>query len=224
MERRVFLILKGNASISITIKRKLPGTHMKKSFSRLKLIIIAALCLSPIQALAQEQAQEHAFVVLPGDVLQITVWKEDGMDREVAVLPDGSITFPLIGTINVQDMALNAIQDDIKKQLESTIPDASVTVSVKSPLGHKASILGQVQNPGEIILSARTDVMQALSQAGGLTPYADKGDIVVIRTNKDGTKKSLPFPYHDIARGKNFKNDIELQPGDVVLVPTGGLF
>lgn len=185
-----------------------------------KLLTLSMVCL--LSLAARTEASE--FVTLPGDVLHITVWKEEGLDREITVLPDGTITFPLVGTITVQDMTPQAIQDTIRTQLENTIPDASVSVSVKAPLGHKASILGQVQKPGEVILSSRTYVMQALSQAGGLTAYADKSDIVVIRLQKDGKKQIIPFPYNDIARGRKLDKDVELQSGDVVLVPTDGLF
>lgn len=169
-------------------------------------------------------AQSQDFVVLPGDILQITVWKEDGMDREVAVLPDGTITFPLIGTINVNQMTLDMVQSEVESQLTNMIPDASVTVAVKSPLGHKASVIGQVQKPGDIILSSKTNAMQAISMAGGFTPFADEDSIVVIRT-VDGTKKtSIAYPYRDIVRGNSSDKDFELQPGDVVVVPVDGLF
>ena len=175
-------------------------------------------------AAAGAQAQEAGFRIRPGDVLQITVWKEEGMDQEVLVLPDGTLTFPLVGTIKVDGMTPLAIQETMREQLDLTIPDATVTVSVRSPLGHKASVLGQVQKPGDIILTSSTGVMQALSQAGGLTPYANEDKIVVIRKTKDGKKQSITFPYDDVIKGRNIDTDIDLEPGDVVLVPTGGLF
>ncbi|MDD3182176.1 MAG: polysaccharide export protein [Alphaproteobacteria bacterium] len=163
------------------------------------------------------------FKLRSGDVLQVTVWKEDGMDQELVVLPDGTINFPLIGVVSVQDLTPFAAQGLIKDKLKKTIPDASVTVMVKAPLGHTVSVLGQVSKPGELIMARKMNVMQALSQAGGLSPYASEGNIVVLR-NVNGKKTSIKFPYDDVASGEHFDKDVELMPGDVVFVPTAGLF
>ncbi len=193
---------------------------MKKAVDTFVSVLLALTILLPLQA----KANTDDFVVLAGDVLQITVWKEDGMDREVQVLSDGTITFPLIGTIEIQGKTLSEIQAAIKGQLESAIPAASVTVSVNAPLGHKASILGQVQKPGEFVMTSKIGVMQLISQAGGLTPYADKDKITIIRRTAEGEKEVIEFPYKNISRGKDLDKDIDLKPGDVVFVPESGLF
>ncbi|PJB70857.1 MAG: sugar transporter [Alphaproteobacteria bacterium CG_4_9_14_3_um_filter_47_13] len=169
-------------------------------------------------------AYNGAFIILPGDVLHINVWKEEGMDQEVLVLPDGTITFPLVGTLNVKNLSPASVQDIIRKSLVSYIPDAAVTVSVKMPLGHKVSVIGQVQKPGEIILNTRMGVMQILSQVGGLTPYADEDKIIVIRERLNGEKEKIAFPYHTISKGKELEKDINLLPGDIIVVPASGLF
>ena len=193
---------------------------MKKAVDTFVSVLLALTVLLPFQA----KANTDDFVALAGDVLQIMVWKEDGMDREVQVLSDGSITFPLIGTIQVQGKTLPEIQSAIKEQLDSAIPDASVTVSVNAPLGHKASILGQVQKPGEFVMTSKIGVMQLISQAGGLTPYADKDEITIIRRTTEGNKEVIEFPYKKISRGRDLDKDIDLKPGDVVFVPDSGLF
>ncbi len=92
-----------------------------------------------------------------------------------------------------------------------------------SPLGHTVSVLGQVSKPGELVMGRKMNVMQALSQAGGLTPYASEGNIVVLR-EANGVKTSIKFPYDDVASGEHFDKDVDLMPGDVVFVPTAGLF
>ena len=99
-----------------------------------------------------------------------------------------------------------------------------MTVSVKAALGHTVSVIGQVTKPGEFIMSHGLTVMQALSQAGGLTPYADEGGVIVLRRALDGTETSIEVPYDDISRGKELTQDIVLNPGDVVVVPTTSLF
>jgi polysaccharide export outer membrane protein len=177
-----------------------------------------------VQEEAPATQSENDFFIIAGDVLQITVWKEEGMDREVLVLPDGTVTFPLIGTLQVRGLTPSAVQAEIKEKLKKYIPDASVTVMVKAPLGHTVSVIGQVVKSGEVVMGRHMDVMEALSQAGGLTPYASTSHIVVLRYGPDGKKSSIDFPYDDVAKGRDLDKDIELKPGDVVVVPTAGLF
>lgn len=167
-------------------------------------------------------AVDSDYMINAGDVLQITVWKEDGLDRETLVLPDGTITFPLIGTMKAAGKTPADVQAQIKTALKKFIPDASVTVSIKAALGHTVSVIGQVTKPGEFIMGHRMTVMQALSQAGGLTPYASENGIRIIR-HEGGKETSIPFPYSDVIDGNNLEKDIVLNPGDVVVVPTAGL-
>ena len=171
----------------------------------------------------QAKAQGDSYTLNPGDVLQVTVWKEDGLDREVLVLPDGSVTFPLAGSVRAQGLTPAQLEDQLKRQLASFIPDASLSVSVKAPLGHSVSVIGQVAKPGEFVLGHRTTVMQALAMAGGLTPYAGSGNIIILHREKDG-ETSRAFPYDDVVRGLSLADDIVLTPGDVIVVPNASLF
>jgi polysaccharide export outer membrane protein len=176
------------------------------------------------QNLAQSNTNINGYTILPGDLLHINVWKEEGLDKEVVVLPDGSITFPLVGTIHVTGMHPQLLQIKIGERLSKMIPDATVTVIVKAPLGHKVSVLGEVREPQDVLLRRRMGVMQALSQAGGLTPYAEGGEIIIIRTHENGKKEALEFPYERISRGRDLDEDVTLMPGDVIVVPPSTLF
>lgn len=184
-------------------------------------LVVSIFGSAPVQSRAAD-ALASDFQILPGDVLQINVWKEEGLDQELVVLPDGTITFPLIGAVTARGMTPSALQADVKRRLSAMIPDASVTVTVKSPLGHTVSVMGQVGKPGDIVIGRRTTVMQALSQAGGLTPFAKESDVHVLRT-EGGLKMSIPVPYDRIAKGDDLDKDIDLKPGDIVFVPTAGL-
>jgi polysaccharide biosynthesis/export protein len=190
---------------------------MKKTLILLALLLAATAFVQPVAA------AEPPFTIIAGDVLQISVWKEDGLDREVLVLPDGSITFPLIGTIKVQGFTPTEVQAKIKGSLKKLIPDAAVTVAIKAALGHTVNVIGQIAKPGEFIISRHMTTLQALSQAGGLTPYASESSIIVIRhsANKD---ISIPVPYDDLIDGDDLDKDVVLEPGDVVVVPTASLF
>jgi len=190
---------------------------MKKIFTLLVLLLAVAFNTPPTFAVDAD------YTISPGDVLQITVWKEDGMDREILVLPDGTITFPLIGSFSVQGATPADVQATVKEKLQRYIPNASVTVMIKAALGHTVNVIGQVTKPGEIVMGHRLTVMQALSQAGGLTPYADEGSIKILR-RKEGKETSIAFDYSDVASGRHLDKDITLNPGDVVVVPTAGLF
>jgi len=174
-------------------------------------------------AVGAAKAEPDHYTLNPGDVLQVDVWKEDGLDREVLVLPDGSVTFPLAGTISAQGLTPAQLAVQIKQQLSAFIPDASVSVSVKAPLGHSIAVIGQVLKPGELVLGHRTTVMQALAMAGGLTPYASSGNIIILH-RENGVETSKAFPYDDVVRGESLASDIVLTPGDVIVVPNASLF
>lgn len=186
----------------------------------LKLLILLTALSSWAGAV---KAEDKPFSIAAGDVLQISVWKEDGLDREVLVLPSGDITFPLIGTIKAQGLSPQELQETIKKKLAKLVPDAFVSVSVKAALGHTVSVIGQVAKPGEFIINHSMNVMQALSQACGLTPYASESNIILLR-HKDGKETSIPVPYDDIASGDNLDKNIAVESGDVIVVPSAGLF
>jgi polysaccharide biosynthesis/export protein len=187
--------------------------------------ILELLLVFPILfAFLQNAKADSDYTIHPGDVLQITVWKEESLDREVLVLPDGTVTFPLIGSFTLKGMTPSEAQKLIKKKLGNIIPDASVAVLIKAPLGHSVSVIGQVAKSGEILMGHQLTVMQALSQAGGLTPYADESGIIVLHHDKNNKETSTPFPYDAVISGHNLDKDITLKPGDVVVVPTASLF
>lgn len=168
-------------------------------------------------------ANDNNYTIQAGDVLQITVWKEADMDKETLVLPDGTVSFPLIGSFKAEGLTPAQVQSTVRGKLQSYIPDASVTVVVKAALGHSVSVLGQVAKPGEIVMTHPLTVLQALSQAGGLTAFASEGRIKVLR-NVAGKQEAIEVPYDDIAEGQNLDKNIMLLPGDTIIVPTAGLF
>ena len=185
--------------------------------------ILIALFLCAVTGPSVHAATADDYTIIPGDVLQVNVWKEAGMDQEVLVLSDGTITYPLIGSFEVGGMTTEIVQSIIKDKLAKYIPDATVTVAVKAALGHTMSVIGQVTKPGEFVMDRKLTVMQALSQAGGLTPYADQDKVIILRRVHD-IETSIPFPYKAVVNGDDLDKDIVLSPGDVVVVPTVSLF
>jgi polysaccharide export outer membrane protein len=152
------------------------------------------------------------------DVLLISVWKDEQLTREVVVRPDGMFSFPLVGDSQAQDRTVEEIRADLVKRLTKYIPNPNVSVSVTKVLSYKIYVVGRVNKPGEYLIGHYTDVLQALSLAGGLTPFAAENDIKVIRRVK-GEKEVFPFRYGDMRKGNDLDQNILLQRGDVVMVP-----
>ena len=162
--------------------------------------------------------QDTGYIVQPGDILEISVWKEKDLQREVVVLPGGSLSFPLAGEVQASGKTVEQLRKDLSTRLAKYIPGAVVTVSAKQIQGNKIYVLGKVNRPGEYVASRYVDVMQALSIAGGVTPYASVNSIQVLR-RVNGVQTAIPFKYSKVASGSNLESNIILQSGDVVVVP-----
>lgn len=169
---------------------------------------------------AQESASRAApdYRLNPGDVIQISVWKEPDLQKDVLIRPDGKFSFPLAGDIMASGRTPEEVRDQLSKRLAKFIPDLVVSVSVLQINGNKIYVIGQVQRPGEIIANPQIDVVQALSIAGGGTPYAALNDIKVLRRTPTG-QVAIPFRYLDVEKGKRLEQNIMLKAGDIVIVP-----
>lgn len=174
--------------------------------------------LPAIVLAAPGHAQEVGYTVKPGDTLVISVWKEPDLQGEVLVTPDGAFAFPLVGQIEARGKTVTQLQQAITERLSKYISDPVVTVSVRDIRGNKVYVIGQVNKPGEFIVNPRVDVMQALSMAGGTTPFASLGNIIILR-RKGTQQEALRFDFTEVAKGKNLGQNIELTAGDVVVVP-----
>jgi polysaccharide biosynthesis/export protein len=154
----------------------------------------------------------------PGDVVTIKVWKEKDLETESLVRPDGGLSFPLVGDVNAAGHTLLEVQATLVQRLRPFIPDPVVTVAIKSIGGNHVYVIGKVQRPGEFTFSQPLDVMQALSLAGGATPFAALNDIVILR-RQNGAEHALRFHYGDVSRGKRLEQNVILESGDTVVVP-----
>lgn len=155
----------------------------------------------------------------PEDVLEISVWKEKDLQlKEVLVRPDGWITFPLVGNIQAMGRTALHVQEEITDRLRKYIPDPVVTVSVKKIAGYKIFIIGKVNKPGEYTVGRYIDVLQALTLAGGLTPFAEERNIKILR-KENGKENVLLFDYAAVKKGRRLGQNINLKTGDVIVVP-----
>ena len=175
-------------------------------------LYLAVLGLFAVIAVAQD-----SYRLNPGDRLQISVWNEDALQRDVLVLPDGTISFPLVGIVKVSDRTPEQVQEELKKKLSRLIPDPEINLTVSSVAGNNFFIIGKVKKAGRFAMTRPTDVVQALSLAGGLTPYADPDSIQILRRTPKG-QKSIIFDYSKMADGKSLGTNILLQSGDTIVV------
>ena len=159
-----------------------------------------------------------AYVIGPEDGLDISVWKDDTLKTSSVVRPDGGISFPLAGEVMAAGRTAEQLREDIKKRLERYIPDAVVTVAVVHIASYRIYVLGRVNKPGDFAVGRDVDVLQALTLAGGLTPFAHENDIRVVR-KIDGRTTTIPFRYADVLKDGDLAQNITLRSGDVLLVP-----
>lgn len=155
----------------------------------------------------------------PEDLLEIFVWKEKDLQREVLVRPDGWLTFPLVGNVSAKGKTAQQLQDEIATRLRKYIPDPNVSISVKKVAGYKIFVIGKVNKPGELVVGRFIDVIQALTLAGGLTPFADDDNIRILRKDKEGKDSVIMFDYADVRKGRRLEQNIMLKSGDVIIVP-----
>ena len=158
------------------------------------------------------------YLLGPGDVLEISVWKEEDMKRDVMVRPDGGITFPLAGDVRAGGKTVDQLNDELTRILGEYLSEPVVHVAVMK-VGQTIYVLGNVTKPGEFPMVTPIDVMQALALAGGLTPFADTGDIKIIRRDSHNRVTTLSFDYDDVSDGEELEQNILLRRGDVVVVP-----
>lgn len=190
---------------------------MKKALQ--SALLLVSLCMVAAQSGAQDVRPAGAtYQVQPGDVLDISVWKEPDLQKEVLVRPDGAFSFPLVGEINGLNKTVEMLRVELASKLSRYIPDLVVTVGISQINGNKVYVMGQVKNPGEFVVNPRVDVMQALAMAGGATPFASLNDIKILRRDLD-SQTVFEFRYNDVARGRNLDQNIVLQTGDIVVVP-----
>ncbi len=177
-----------------------------------------AVAIASTAGAQQVVPPDQSYKVLPGDMLQISVWGEENLQEEVLVRPDGAFSFPLCGDISARNRSVNELQEEITKRLSRYISNPVVTVSVAQVLGNKVYVIGQVTRPGVFVVNPQVDVLQALSMAGGTTPFASLNDIKILRRTGD-RQQALQFRYNEVVKGRNLEQNVILQSGDVVVVP-----
>lgn len=186
---------------------------MKQLISIIFLLLLPFLICNSSMALA-----DNDYKIGPGDVLEVMVWNDEQLSRQVVVPPDCMISYPLAGDIFVRGITVAVLEEQLQSQLNKYLPDTPVSVSLIAANDLKIYVIGKVNKPGVFPVNLETSVMQALAMAGGLSTFADSKDILIIRRQEDKVIK-LKFNYHEVEKGKNLDQNILMKRGDVIVVP-----
>ena len=208
----------------------------RSSFS---LVLLAAVALAGASRVVQaqvppapkpNQSPAHAavapgsapvapdYVIGPDDVLSIVFWRDKDISADVAVRPDGRISLPLLNDVQAGGLTPLQLRDRLTEEARRYVEDPNVTVVVRQINSRKVFVTGEVQKPGPYSLTGPTTVLQMIAMAGGLKEYADAKNIAIMRV-ENGRTLSCGFNYRDVAKRRNLRQNIELKPGDTIIVP-----
>jgi len=158
------------------------------------------------------------YIIGQGDVLEVFVWRNEQLSRQVTVRPDGKISLPLIQDLHAEGLTVLQLKERITREFKQYVQNPTVTVIVSQIKSYKINVLGKVASPGVYPITTKTTLLEAISMAGGLTEWAKKRKITVIR-NEGATKKKIRINYKKIISGKDPTQNIILQRGDTIVVP-----
>lgn len=167
---------------------------------------------------ANAGTKSSSYKIGPSDILNIYVWMEPELTRDVTVMADGKITFPLIGEIMASGSTVGLLKKVIEKELKRYMEAPEVTVIVRESLSQKIYIIGKVNGPGQYPLAPDMTVLQALATAGGFAEWSDTKNILIIR-RIEGKEKQILFNYKQFISGKKIGQNILLEPKDTIVVP-----
>ncbi len=168
---------------------------------------------------ARTDPRRFPYVIGVADVVRITVWKDPSLSTDTIVRPDGTITIPLVGELPAAGRTTAELQKQAVPRLSAFVKDAVVTVSVVEVNSYRFTIAGNVEHPGLFTARSYLTVSEALALSGGPTRYASTGDIVIVRTLRNGAKQRIPIDYDAILSGDSPEQDIVILAGDAVRVP-----
>ena len=158
------------------------------------------------------------YIIGPGDVLFVSVWKDQAMTQTIPVRPDGKISFPLIGEIQAGGRSVAQLKEEMEGKISRFVPDPILTIGIHEIRSLLVYVIGRVNSPGRFAVTGNVDVLQALAMAGGCNPFADTKNIRVFR--KAGSKTQImDFNYNEVSTGKSLDQNIMLERGDVIVVP-----
>jgi polysaccharide export outer membrane protein len=207
-----------------------PGTGLSRLWALVVGVSLLLPAAAPLTAFAQARTGTNGtttgaaivappdYVIGADDVLSVVFWREKELSGDVTVRPDGKISLPLLNDIMAAGLTPEQLREQVSKRAASFVQDPQATVVVKTINSRKVFITGQVEKPGSYLLTTRLSVMQLIAMAGGLREYAKSDRIVVMRLEQ-GREVRYRFDYDKVLEGKETAQNLDLKPGDTVVVP-----
>ena len=183
-------------------------------------VLIAWICISATTGWAADKTEGlpgNNYIIGAGDVLEISVWKNEDLTKLLTVLPDGKISFPLIGEVMAEGKTLAQLKKELESKISRFVPDPVLSVVIQQLNSNMIYVIGKVRNPGRFALNSDIRVLQGLALAGGLNPFAEQNKIRIFREEGDKTL-IFHFRYDDVSTGKKLEQNIRLKRGDVIVV------
>ena len=184
-----------------------------------KAAAVAAPAPAPAAAVPGTVAVSSDYVIGPEDMLQISVWKNDAISRQLPVRPDGKISLPLLHDIQAAGLTPMQLRDKLAAALAEFMPNPEVAVTVLDVRSYRISVLGEVQRPGVLQLKASTTILEAIALAGGFRDFASPSKIVIFRKDEQGNTQKIRFNYNRAVGNSGDQQNVTLITGDVVVVP-----
>ena len=185
------------------------------------LLAAAVVAAGASHAFAQSKSEVHAppgYVIGALDVIEVLFWKDKDLSAEVVVRPEGKISLPLLNEIDAGGLTPEQLRLRVLESARRFVEDPTATVVVKQINSRNVYIMGEVLKPGTYPLGGATSVLQLIAVAGGMTEFAARDEIVLMRTI-DGQTVRHRVKYNEVLKGKNLEQNLQLQPGDTVVVP-----
>lgn len=189
---------------------------------------LVSVAITGCGGIAMEVLEEVAktpedFLLGPEDVLEVVVWRNQDLSREVVIRPDGKVSMPLVGDVQASGLTADQLAERIAERLKEFKENPVVSVSVKEVNSYNVYVLGEVSKPGKFQLKSYTTVLQAIAMAGGFTPYASRNKMKVVRNSANGEGElreiHIPVHYNDVLSGKGKLGNFMMKTGDILVVP-----
>ena len=194
------------------------GTLLKLVVLVLFALVLCAPLVSADAGADQPGAVGADYILGPGDILDISAWQNPALAKLVTVLPDGKISFPLIGEVMAGGKTVAQLKGELEEKIIRYVPDPTLSVIVHQVNSMMVYVIGKVNQPGRHLLNANINVLQVLAMAGGFNPFANRGKVKIFR-QQGGDTVIFPFDYDEVADGKKLDTNITLKRGDVIVVP-----
>jgi polysaccharide export outer membrane protein len=182
--------------------------------------VLVVILMAGVAMAAEEKTglPGQDYIIGPGDVLDISVWKVADLTKMVTVLPDGKIAFPLVGQLAAAGKTVDQLSRELEKKLLKFVPDVDLSLVVQNVNSMMVYVIGRVNNPGRFLLNSNVNVLQALALAGGLNAFAEEGKIKIFRQEGKATE-IIRYNYKDVTKRNDLGQNIILKRGDVIFVP-----